>query len=383
MSKVVSFFLFFALLIFGFYLAQHKPLWNDEIYSQVGSIQGQSYFDMLSGNIEEGSNSPLFYFIQKTICLITQQKLSFSGASNWYIIDKKLQALLRVASNVFMALAITLIFYFFTHYYSWKAGLYAFLVTLSSPMIWRYWVEARPYALWICLTVIQLVLFFTLIKNKDKRASLWKWFILTHILMAFTAVFSLAQMVILSMILWWFGRQKKWMLPSKLYWIGTVLAIAICLFYYTQAPKYNFWFDQKNPPLKLLTDCFPIEQIVICGIYGIFFIFFRKGNVAFREEGKYGLTALVLTSLAAGALMGIFIIKAVEYPNGFAVVSRYFLFLTPISIMVTTLFSVHLMRLFKNNFWMTINLSVVLSGLLIVRFMKTYLTIYELAIYWK
>ncbi len=383
--RIISFILFFILLFTGFQLAKNKPLWNDEIYSQTGPVQGQSYGDMFLGKISEGSNAPLFYVIQKTLCLLAKYKLSIAGTS-WFIVDQKSQIILRVFPNFYMALAITFIFYFFSRHYSVWAGFYALLVSFSSPMIWRYWVEARPYSLWILLTIVQILLFLVMLKDKQKSQNLWKWLMITHILMAFTVVFSLAQMVIISILLWYFGKEKKRLSPPKAYFVVTIISIVICLFYYAQAPKYNFWFDQKNPPVKLLTDCFPIEYIWMCGVYLFFYgftYFFNKEKRKSLEEGKYCLSLLILTGLAALALLSVFIIKAVEYPNGFAVVSRYFLFLTPVVIIGSSLFSVELFKQFKGNRWISVNLVILFTGLLIIRFMKTYLEIYSLAIYWR
>ncbi len=311
--KILSFFLFVLIFFIGIQLAQNKPLWNDEIYSQTGPIQNQSYAEMLAGKIEEGSNTPLFYIIQKTLCLLTRYQLSISEAS-WFVVDLKSQVLLRLFPNLYMALALTCIFYFFSRYYSLWWGCYAVLVSFSSPMIWRYWVEARPYSLWIFLMVIDIILFLVMVKDEKKAKSLWVWLIVTHILMAFTAVFSLAQIGIVSILLWGFGKEKKALEIPKKYFLGTALAIGIGLFYYTQAPKYHFWFDPQNPPWKLLTDCFPVENMWICGGYLIFylFIFFiKKEKYAEFRQGQYGLSFLVLTSLSALVLMSIFIIKVV------------------------------------------------------------------------
>jgi uncharacterized membrane protein len=54
-----------------------------------------------------------------------------------------------------MSLGLALIVWFFCVYYSLLGGLIAFIVAISSYMLWYYWAEARPYALVFLATTIQ------------------------------------------------------------------------------------------------------------------------------------------------------------------------------------------------------------------------------------
>ena len=74
-AKIVSFLLFIILLTVGTSLAKYKPLWTDEIYSQVRSIEKLSYGAILLGPPGEGNTCPFFYLIQKTICDIFHYKV--------------------------------------------------------------------------------------------------------------------------------------------------------------------------------------------------------------------------------------------------------------------------------------------------------------------
>ena len=65
----LSYILFGICLSIGFFIARHKPLWGDEVFSQRNIIQRMSYGDMLKGKIGqgEGNASPLFYLLQKAL----------------------------------------------------------------------------------------------------------------------------------------------------------------------------------------------------------------------------------------------------------------------------------------------------------------------------
>ncbi|MCR4337232.1 MAG: hypothetical protein NUV91_05455, partial [Candidatus Omnitrophica bacterium] len=84
--KILSGLLFCILFSSGILLAHHKPLWNDEIYSQHSSVENISVWRMISGKIPEGNNTPLFYLGQKVISAISgYQTLPAwrEGAQNW------------------------------------------------------------------------------------------------------------------------------------------------------------------------------------------------------------------------------------------------------------------------------------------------------------
>ena len=63
----------------GFGLCKYRPLWNDEIYTQMASVSGHSYSQIWLGHVGEGSSSPLFYVMQKAICGM----LKYSTPEQW------------------------------------------------------------------------------------------------------------------------------------------------------------------------------------------------------------------------------------------------------------------------------------------------------------
>src|SRR4051812_43288174 len=68
--NLTAVFLFVACFTVGLKLASIKPLWNDEVFSQVSQIQKLSYWDMLFTHPGEGNLCPLFYMAQKAISQI-------------------------------------------------------------------------------------------------------------------------------------------------------------------------------------------------------------------------------------------------------------------------------------------------------------------------
>ena len=177
--------IFALLLIIGFSLSAHKVLWLDELYTQQTAIDANSLKGILSHTFPDGNKNPLFYVIQKGACKAFSYRLPVYFPQYFYSTrDVPSQVILRIPSNFYMSLALALIFYFFTRFFSFYAAIYALCVALVTPMVWFYWVEARPYSLWFLLTSIQLLLLCcTTIAPKIKNVRGLFW---THILLALT-----------------------------------------------------------------------------------------------------------------------------------------------------------------------------------------------------
>jgi len=103
----------------GFFLSQHKVLWLDELYTQKVAIDADSYAGILSMQFPEGNKNPLFYIIQKSVCDIFSFHMPVTdkvGLSTKRYIPA--QIILRIPANIYMSLALAIIFYFFTRFYS-------------------------------------------------------------------------------------------------------------------------------------------------------------------------------------------------------------------------------------------------------------------------
>lgn len=200
--------LFVVLFAFGLLLAQLKPLWNDELYSQVYSVEKMSYAQILLGQVPEGNNSPLFYLLQKAVCDVAHFQLPFVWEKQWNIGQPQAQMILRLMPNFFMSLALAVIFYMIAVEYSWLAGGYAFVTALASSAVWVYWAEARPYALWFALTTLQILCFVRFIRHPKTRQLMRRFLIGIHFLLSITAVFGAVQVFIVSWLLFLFYEKK-------------------------------------------------------------------------------------------------------------------------------------------------------------------------------
>lgn len=348
---IIAFFiLFFVLCKIGFYLAERKPLWNDEFYSQIATIDWQTYGGILLGNATEGNNSPLFFIIQKLFCDFGDYAIS----TNWHhnqqawISDDFSEIFLRINPVVFMSLSIAVIFYFFHRFYSFPAAMLSLIVSLSSYMVWAYWAEARPYALWVFLTTTQSLLFLSLMRNVKVSQETWNWLVVNHILLSMTSVFSLSQIVIVSFLLWIF-LERRW----QKYILLTLIPSLICIFYYitSASTKFQFWF--WHSPMQLINASISKDRFLIIFIFIVcFFMSYyqkKKGypqifQYRFMKEGLPYLLSTILMVLAACVVLLLFKLGDDGSRQGFFISNRYFIYLTPIGIIAVTHFVMQLFR---------------------------------------
>lgn len=376
--NVSSIILFLFCFCAGMWLAKQRPLWNDEIYTQI-FLSDATYRDILMGNIKEGNTCPLYYLIQKGICDIYSYSTPAewdAGPSQWSQTSIRTQLITRINSVVFMSLSVMAIFCYFARFYSGLAGVYSAFISLSSYMVWAYLAEARPYALWVFLTTVQSLLFMVMIREQKADLRPWKWLVGIHILLSLTAVFSLAQIVIISFLLWILVEKRI----SK-YVLLTVVPSILCLFYYSKAPKYSFWFDYG--PLSLICANIPKDRFFVFFIFAVFLIFvFFKSRTSipkFLVQSKYKVSSLyfIVTMLmlcAASFVLAIF--KMNEIPGeGFRVSGRYFVYLTPVGIIATTIFCIELFKAAKGKLWLQGIIILGLAFLLALRVYRTFLLI--------
>ena len=376
-SWVLTGLLLIMCLGIGSELSQRKPLWNDEIYTQV-NIDKLSYEEIFLNLTSEGNNCPLFYILQKIICGIFQFKFPYTWNGDWAISDMRSQVIMRISSNVFISFSLVAIFYFFSRFYSLRVGGYSLLVALSSPMIWAFWVEARPYPLWIFLTTMQSLLFLSIIREERVSVRVWMWLMATHILLALTLILSFSQIVIVSCLLWIF-KERKWQKYVGL----VIIPVAICLFYYGRSKIIGYWLPAM--PMELIFENVPQDRILIFVMYFVLEIFYyiqqrRHGKKEWLEGAHY-FVFLVLMFIAAFAFLAIVKLWSPPGREDSHLPSRYLVSLVPVEIIATTIFSVSLTRVFHKQKWFWINIIIVLGGLLMIRFLKTFLGIYTSGLY--
>jgi hypothetical protein len=377
----------------GRWLSLQKPLWNDEIYTQERAIDALSYQDILAVKFVEGNNSPLFYIIQKAVCDLWGFQLPMEWKGEWYLSHPRAQFVMRLAPNLFMSLSIALIFYYFASRYSYGVGLYALMVTLSTHMIWAYWAEARPYALWIFLTTAQSLLFLQLIRHDRPSRCSWGLLCLVHILLSLSVILSLGQILVVSGVLFYYKDKKppiKFRQPARFlikYFFLTVLPAGICLFYYFVMPSSLFRYCVLQPVQLILANV-PVDRLCIFLLYIGFlgYCYHQKGaqykalftKTLYPHENRTLCTmgvsySMVIALMLAFAGTILLFCKTREIPSQqtISLSDRYFMFLVPMQIIATTVFSCSMFRFFRKKKWILFNLVIALGGLLVLRFLRT------------
>ena len=352
----------------GSFLSAHKLLWTDELYTQQTAIDADSYTGLLSLKFPDGNKNPLFYIIQKTVCRAFSYHLPVYFPREIYRTrDIASQVILRIPSNFYMSLALALIFYFFTRYYSIYAALYALGVALVSPMVWMYWVEARPYSLWFLLTTVQLLLFCGTCISPGTRNL--KSLSVTHILLALTTPASMFQISIVTLLLW---LKKK--AGIRQLWLIGALPMLIALFYFCvdSTTKIKTYMFASN-----LFDGIMPERLFVYIIYAL---------IAWGLPEKYKKSSwnifflpVFLLFLASGFLVLWVDLFTQNSQQGFF--SRYLIYLTPVDILMFTLASFDLRQWSRQKPWVCLNVSIFLGGLVIIRGLMTYREILAAATY--
>jgi len=353
----------------GLLLSRQKLLWGDELFTQEAVIDTNSYANILSSRFPEGNKNPLFYIIQKSVCDI----FFFHLPPVFYLQERNRtrditsQVIMRVPSNIYMSLALALIFYFFTRFFSIFAALYALGVALVCPMVWEYWVEARPYSLWFLLTTVQLLLLSYAIKNPGVKKA--KTLFTTHVLLALTMPTSIIQISVATLMLGLKAKYNKKQLA--LIW---VLPAGIAFFYYLirlpfRIRTYMFgtnFFDVIMP-----------EHLYVYVIYAL---------AAWVVPEKYKRISCNIFFLPVFLLFlaSVFLILYADLFNinsdhGFF--SRYLIYMVPADILMFSLASFDLRQWSRQNFWVCMNVSIFLGGLVIMRGLMTYRDILAAATY--
>ncbi len=344
-GKTGSIILFALCLIVGLRLAAHNPLENDEIYSQLHSIEGLSYGQILAGQVPEGNNCPLFYSLQKTFLNALRFTLPGPWEPEQNICDDRAQIVMRILPIVCMAGAMALMWNFFARR-SIIAAILAVLLGLTSPLIWTYWAQARPYSLWMLLTTAQLIF---LLDNQPRRL------LVVHWLLCLTTSFGLVQAVLAAVLM---RKRRFWPL---------VAPAAAGLFYLLHAPHYPFRVPVTAP---LIFENFSLIRLLVlagCAVLLWRLNAYRTGAAACT--GLLGLTVVLL--LLSSLIIGYYVHQHVPGTLGFELSSRYFMFLTPVGIFAL-LCTWHTAWQNTDNVWLKINLAQLLAGVLILDGMRAF-----------
>ena len=359
MKKIFAIILFVCCCSTGMWLSVKKPLWNDEVYSQIRNVQGLSYGQILTVHIAEGNVCPMFYAIQKVVCDVFGFRLN----GEWHgeeIKDQHAQFILRIAPNICMSLGLAVLFWFYARQYSFALGMFAFLSGLSSFMVWAYWAEARPYALWFLLTVVQALIFIRILKEADNKKHIWQWLLLVNVLLALTVTFSMVQTATIALLLL---IDKEKCVSRRL--IVAVLPLVLSAVYFVCTPKYSFYFN--GSPLFTLGLSLHLEWLWVVILYAVFLGWRTKALYK-----AYGFYLLIMGFFAWG--MAVYF-KSKGNHGGFEFTYRYILFLAPIGIIAVSSFAAEMFQWCKKDSWTRNMLWVVLISFLLIRCLKTYVLV--------
>lgn len=354
--------LFVVLVLAGLFLARLKPLWNDELYSQIASVDNISYASIVGGQVREGNNTPLFYLIQKAICDLAHYRLPYVWKGG-DIYDPYAQTLLRLAPIVSIALALVVVFYFFARYQGLVMGIYALSLFATSFAIWAYIAEARPYALWLLLTTLQVIVFYQSLK--DDSAPRWRNLAIVHCLLSLTSAFGMLQAVLVAMLYFFFKRSHQ---ISRYLWI-LCIPLALGLFYQYQAPKYQFHVGDM---ISLLSMHLSLDRLIFLSVYlSCVFVIpnWRRQWVSMAEN----CVVLFFFGLLLACVSLIMYYQSLHVPPdvGFGLAPRYFINLAPVGSLAIILSAHRALVHFKDDRWARFNVHLLLVGLILIEAIRT------------
>lgn len=329
-----------ALLVFlfsfvqGLSIATRKPLWNDEIYTQVQNVEGKSWLQIWKGNFQEGNNSPLFYSVQKAVSLLARyhsQDLSHRD-------DLRSRIIIRLAPVFFMSLGIALCVGYLSFLYSILIGIFALLLLLTTFTIWAYWAEARPYSMVFCVTVFQSLGLWNAFRLKDSGRA-WRPIMFAHVFLALTSSLSAIQIAASGVILWLRGYRKPWQL---LVMLGIPLAIAVT--YYAVSGRYMFWFAQRGMPMALIKASIPEGRLQAILLFPIILWIWDMKRAVKTSKALWFFQGWVGLTLLGYVLFLAYLWFKQKPPNGFEISNRYFISLLPLGVISMTLLSLEICR---------------------------------------
>ncbi len=363
----VTLLVFLALFYAGLKIAQTRGLWNDEIFTQLQSIQTKSYLTILNGQIPEGNNFPLFYLTQKLITERSHFQLSNAWQGQGFGYDAQGQKIMRFQGNAWMSLALAIVFGFFSYYFSYRWGLYTLSLFLTSSLVWVYWAEARPYGVWIALTAIQSLVILRMTWQERISTKWWLILALVQTLLSLTAVIGVVQSIIATSVIVFLKRSDKRILFYQL-----IHLVVIGWFYHSRALHFETWFDRS--PIDIFFMVTPKFQFIIPILLVGFLIYsvIVKKN---REELLKNLRGLEFNIFAGVILisglmlMNMFILKDQGGPKGFTVSPRYFVFLLPGFFMMQSVAAADLFRSLSNG-WLKVGLVILLLFIVLQVFLN-------------
>ncbi len=360
---LISTLVFICLCYAGFRLAHYRLIWGDETHTLWG-IKTTSYPDLLLGLIPyEGNNTPLFYIFEKIIT----EGIECPPGSNLHLLGPEYLIKLRIISIICMSLAMTVIFYYFANNFSLLLGFYSLVLFLSSHALWLYWAEGRPYALWVFFSTLQNLLFIHLLKDGYTRHS-WNKLIILNISLILTSVFSIFYILGTSLVLW-FKVIKDW----RKYILTTILPVLLMFYYSSLLPPLYSRFYLKDTYLNLVSTHFTKERLLVLlgAILLILYTRWKRGSVFTTKNMSRSLPFIYLSYIMI--FMAVLKLVIFQMSRGdYSVINlRYFIDLTPASVIAMTYLSYFLVDSFSKRKRIQATLICVIGTLVITRVFLT------------
>jgi hypothetical protein len=272
-----------------------------------------------------------------------------------------------------MSLSIAMIFYYFATSYSFWLALYSLFIYLSSYMLWAYWAEARPYSLIVLVVTLQSLVFLKAVKNKGSLDQNWKMLAGIHLFMSLTFSFSVG-LVLASSLLLWCTQDRDW----KKYIFLTIIPVAISFYYLSIAPKFQL-FTFCLTPEQLIRDNMSRDRLYLLAAFMFFFLLYgiqKKTQVINLFSSERLLKPVwfvwftLLSVMFTLMVMWLISLKIEPTGHGVPIVSRHFIYLTPIGVIATVLISNAIVRSFSNYRWIQWAMIGAIALLVIPRFFK-------------
>lgn len=365
----LTIFIFLICLGLGIGLSSRRALWNDEIYSQVSAIQRNSYQKIiLSGIKGEGNKSPLFYLQQKILCDVFRYQAS---PDLWKYADGLFEKIfLRLPTVIEISVFLALLFYFFTNRFNLWLGIFGVLIALSSPMLWWYWAEARPYGLWVLLTGAQMLLFIKMIESPLIGQNSWISMFFIHTALVLTSVISIIQITVVSGILLF--KNRSWMKFTFLF----LIPAGLVLYYKPIGNSHDVIFTLTID--QMLRDCIARDRLYILLFYPVLLILYLLQNKL--PKAKFFINNFIVKVFPFFLSVGLMILTTVLFliylrrnatNTGQYIVSRHVIFLLPIG-MITVTYLTGLVWETLRNQWVRVVIIIAILGLLSYRLSRVW-----------
>jgi hypothetical protein len=346
-----------GILVFtaGMMIASEKLLWNDELFTQVDTIDRLGFKQILAAEFPEGNLSPLFYVGQKTLAVLSGYHLPVAWKGEFCIYEPRGQRLLRVLPVACMSLAAAILFFYLSSRVSPGFACVGLLVMFSAFSFWAYMPEARPYGLWFLLTLCQGILFAEILRRGKDCSPAWWWSLaIINCLASLTIFFAAIPLIAVSAVLVLRERQRFFRRALAV----TLLPLAVCAAYYFLS-KRTYGALQVEPlgmlsmvrngaaivasgALKaqsgLLWTNFPPYWLlfIVAGVSGIGVLRFFRGPSPERPRASVNALTGLMLALGAQLLMSFGMVVwflGWQAQGNFAVTERYFLFLSPYALL--------------------------------------------------